>query len=149
MIRSVMTKHPPWTWSKNSAAPRFRCLDTIDKRCSSCWIYNFILWTFHTLTLLKFTIEDYDTQSWKLMEWIVLTFLLTMCYWQSMMPRWLQDIDQYPALLDPERGKVNKRRKRTRPIFNNLDRPSLPKKNLFYGQNKIFSSGKRRKILGE
>lgn len=50
----------------------FRCLDTIDKHCDSCWIHNLILWTFHTLALLKFTIEDYDTQSWKLMERIVL-----------------------------------------------------------------------------
>ena len=54
----------------------FRCLDTIDKHCDSCWIPNFILWTFHTLTLLKFTIEDYDTQSGKLMEGIVVTFFI-------------------------------------------------------------------------
>ena len=107
----------------------FRCLDTIDKHCDSCWIHNLILWTFHTLTLLKFTIEDYDTQSWKLMEGIVLyTFSVIMRYWQSMTSRWLQYIDQYPALLDWKGGKVNKTQKRTRPIFNNLERPNLANK---------------------
>lgn len=57
-----------------------------------------------------------------------------------MMSRWLQYIDQYPALLDRERGKVNKTQKRTRPIFNNLDRPNFvnkeyilrPKQNRFF-----------------
>ena len=57
-----------------------------------------------------------------------------------MMSRWLQYIDQYPALLDRERGKVNKTQKRTRPIFNKLDRPNFadkeyilrPKQNHFF-----------------
>ena len=45
-----------------------------------------------------------------------------------MTSRWLQYIDQYPALLDRKGGKVNKTQKRTRPIFNNLERPNLANK---------------------
>ena len=57
-----------------------------------------------------------------------------------MTSRWQKDIDQYPAPLDREGGNVNKTQKRTRPIFNNLDRPNFankeyilrPKQNLFF-----------------
>ena len=57
-----------------------------------------------------------------------------------MMSRWLQNIDQYPALSDRERGKVNKTQKRTRPIFNNLDRPNFANKEYILRpkQNRFF-----------